>query len=110
MTIADIYEVKGELLIKVFILCQGPCQAGEVRKDEGVFKGPIFSDFFFAEINNPKSLYLKKASYLALCLQPLNKNPLLWLCQPALSDLSTHLEEDKNQMAAPGRERYHCPF
>lgn len=67
-------------------------------------------EFFFAEINNPKSLYLKKASYLALCLQPLNKNPLLWLCQPALSDLSTHLEEDKTQMAAPGRERYHCPF
>lgn len=115
MTISDIYEVKGELLIKVLILCQGPCQAGEVCKDEGVFKGPIlFSDFFFAEINNPKSLYLKKAAYLALCLQPLHKNPLLWLCQPAntdaLSDLSTHLEEDKNQMAAPGRERYHCPF
>lgn len=64
-----------------------------------------FQTFFFAKINNPKSLYLKKASYLALCLQPLNKNPLLWLCQPALSDLSTHLEEDKNQMAAPGRER-----
>lgn len=53
MTIADIYEVKGELLIKVFILCQGPCQAGEVRKDEGVFKGPIlFSDFFFLIIQN----------------------------------------------------------
>lgn len=108
MTISDIYEVKGELLIKVLILCQGPRQAGEVRKDEGVFQGPIlFSNFFFAEINNPKSLYPKKASYLTLCLQPLNKNPLLWLCQPANMDALSDLQ---NQMAAPCRERYHCPF